>query len=82
MARLAGEGEEALVAAVGTLEPREYGSEIAAAVELTNDVNGVSSQRAVSGAVAFLVSGFEIGRAVVDALTPSMQSGLARFSCC
>jgi hypothetical protein len=82
VARLAGEGEEARVAAVGTLEPRESGGEVSAAVELANDVNGVVSQRAVNWAVAFLVTGFEAGPAVMDDLTPSMQSGFARFSCC
>ena len=82
VARLAGEGEEALVAAVGTLEPRESGGEVSAAVELANDVNGVASQRAVNGAVAFLITGFEVGPAVMDELTQSMQSGFARFSCC
>ena len=82
VAGLAGEGKEALVAAVGTLEPRESGGEVSAAVELANDVNGVASQRAVNGAVAFLITGFEVGPAVVDELTPSMQSGFARFSCC
>jgi hypothetical protein len=78
VARLAGEGEEALVAAVGTLEPRESGGEVSAAVELANDVNGVASQRAVNGAVAFLVTGFEVGPAVVDELPEGRGSGTAR----
>jgi hypothetical protein len=79
---LAREGEEALVAAVAALQTGKARSEVAAAVELANDVNDVASQRAVNGAVAFLVTGFEVGPAVVDELTPSMQSGFARFSCC
>jgi len=78
VARLAGEGEEALVAAVGTLEPRESGGEVSAAVELANDVNGVASQRAVNGAVAFLITGFEVGPAVVDDLPEGRGSGTAR----
>jgi len=78
VARLAGEGEKALVAAVGTLEPRESGGEVSAAVELANDADGVASQRAVNGAVAFLVAGFEVGPAVVDDLLERRGSGTAR----
>jgi hypothetical protein len=70
------------VSAVGALEPRESGGEIAAAVELADDVDSVASQRAVNGAVAFLVTGHEVRPAVMNELTPSMQSGFARFSCC
>jgi hypothetical protein len=66
------------VAAVGTLEPRESGGEVSAAVELANDVNGVASQRAVNGAVAFLVTGFEVGPAVMDDLPKGRGSGTAR----
>jgi hypothetical protein len=78
VARLAGEGEEALVAAVGTLEPRESGGEVSAAVELANDVNGVASQRAVNGAVAFLITGLEIGPAMVHNLPQGRSTGTAR----
>jgi len=56
---LAGEGEEALVPAVGTLKPGEPGGEVAAAMELTDDGYGVGAERTVNGAVAFLVAGFE-----------------------
>jgi hypothetical protein len=80
--RLAGEGEEPLVSAVGALQPSESGGEVAAAVELANDVNGVLAKRTVDGAVAFFVPGHEVRPAVMDELTPSMQSGFARFSCC
>jgi hypothetical protein len=82
VAGLAGEGKEAFMPAVRTLEPGESSGEVSAAVELANDVNGVASQRSVNGAVALLVTGFEVGPAVVDELTPSMQSGFARYSCC
>ena len=44
VARLAGEGEEALVSAVRTLESGEAGGEVSAAVELANDVDGVGAE--------------------------------------
>ena len=78
VAGLAGEGKEAFMPAVRTLEPGESSGEVSAAVELANDVNGVASQRAVSGAVAFLVTGFEVGPAVVDDLPEGRGSGTAR----
>jgi len=68
MPRLAGEGEEALVAAIGTLEPGESGGEVAAAMELSDDGYGVVAERTVDGAVALLVAGFEVGPAVMDDL--------------
>ena len=78
VAGLAGEGKEAFMPAVRTLEPGESSGEVSAAVELANDVNGVASQRAVNGAVAFLVTGFEVGPAVVDDLPEGRGSGTAR----
>lgn len=78
MPRLAGKGEEALVAAVGTLEPGESGGEVAAAVELADDVNGVASQGAVNGAVAMFVSGDKIGPAMVDDLPEGRGARTAR----
>lgn len=77
VAGLAGEGKEAFMPAVRTLEPGESSGEVSAAVELANDVNGVASQRAVNGAVAFLVTGFEVGPAVVDDLPEGRGSGTA-----
>jgi len=68
MARLAGEGEEALVSTVRALEPREPGGEVAAAVELADDGYGVGAERTVDGAVAFLVARDEIVPAMVDDL--------------
>ena len=64
--------------AVRTLEPGESSGEVSAAVELVHDVNGVASQRAVNGAVAFLITGFEVGPAVVDELPKGRGSGTAR----
>jgi hypothetical protein len=66
--RLAGEGEKALVPAIGALEPRETGGEVAAAVELTHNVNGVEAEGSVDGAVAIFIARDEIGPAVVDDL--------------
>jgi hypothetical protein len=78
MPRLAGEGEEPLVSAIRALEPGESGGEIAAAVELTHDVNRVVTERTVNGAVALLVAGFEVGPAVVDELPERRGTGTAR----
>jgi hypothetical protein len=68
VARLAGEGEEVLVSAVRTLEPRETGGEVAAAMELADDLDGIVAERAVDRAVALFVAGDKIGPAVVDDL--------------
>jgi uncharacterized MAPEG superfamily protein len=78
VAGLAGEGKEAFMPAVRTLEPGESSGEVSAAVELANDVNGVASQRAVNGAVAFLVTGLEIGPAMVHNLPQGRSTGTAR----
>ena len=78
VARLAGEGEEALVAAVGALEPRESGSEVAAAMELADDGYGVLAQRAVDGTVTFFITGLEIGPAMVHNLPQGRSTGTAR----
>jgi hypothetical protein len=78
---LAGEGEEALVAAVRALQSSEPAREVAAAVELADDGDGVLAERAVDRAVAGFVASLEIRPAVMDELTPSMRSGFARFSC-
>jgi hypothetical protein len=75
---LASEGEEALMATVGTLEPRESGGEVAAAVELPDDVDGVGAKRTVDGAVAFFVTRFEVGPAMVDDLPEGRGAGTAR----
>jgi hypothetical protein len=64
MARLAGEGEEALVAAISALKARESGGEVAAAMELTHDVDGVGAKRTVDGAVALLVASDKVGPSI------------------
>jgi hypothetical protein len=78
VARLAGEGEEPLVSAVGTLEPREPCGEVAAAMELADDVDGVMAEGAVNGAVAVFVAGDKIGPAMVDNLPERRGAGAAR----
>jgi len=78
VARLAGEGEEPLVPAVGTLEARESGGEVAAAMELTDDVDRVMAQWAVDGAVALFVAGDETRPGVVDNLPQGRSTGTAR----
>jgi len=75
---LAGEGEEAFVSAVGTLEPGESGGEVSAAVELTDDVNGVVAEGAMDGAMALFIAHDEIGPAVMDDLPEGRSTGTAR----
>jgi hypothetical protein len=65
---LAGEGKEPLVPTVGALQSGESGGEIAATVELADDLDGVVAEAAVNEAVAVLVAGDEIRPAVVDDL--------------
>ena len=78
VAGLAGEGKEAFMPAVRTLEPGESSGEVSAAVKLANDVDGVVAKRTVNGAVAFLVAGFEVGPAVVDDVPERRGAGTAR----
>jgi hypothetical protein len=68
VARLAGEGEKALVPAIGALQPCESSGEVAAAMELADDLDGVVAQWAANGAVAVFVACEKIGPAVVDDL--------------
>jgi hypothetical protein len=76
--RLAGEGEEALVSAVGALQPSESGGEVAAAVELAYDIHRVLAKRTVDGAVAFFVPGHEVRPAVMDDLPKRRGAGTSR----
>jgi hypothetical protein len=78
VARLAGEGEEALVSAFGALQARESGGEITAAMELANGVDGVGAEGAVNGAVAVFVAGEKIGPTMVDDLPKRRGAGAAR----
>ena len=59
VAGLAGEGEEFLVAVVRAVEAGEAGGEVAAAVELLDDGDGVGAEGAVDRAVDGLVAGEE-----------------------
>ena len=68
MPRLAGEGEEALMAAAWALQPGESGGEVAAAVELAYDIDRVLAKRTVDRAVAFFVPSHEVRPAVMDDL--------------
>jgi len=76
--RLAGEGEEALVPAVRTLEPRETGGEVATAMELADDIDGLVAERAVDRAVAVFVARLEVGPEMMDELPEGRGSGTAR----
>jgi len=78
VARLAGEGEEALVSAIRALEPGESRGEVAAAVELADDVDGVVTKRTVDGAVAVFVACLEVGPGMMDDLPEGRGSGTAR----
>jgi len=66
------------VPAVGALEPRESGGEVAAAMELADDVDGVVAEGAVGGAVALFVARDEFGPAMVDDLPERRGAGAAR----
>ena len=59
VAAFAGEGEEAFVAAVGAVEAKETGGEVAAAEEVADGGEDVGPERAEGGAVVFLVAGEE-----------------------
>jgi hypothetical protein len=76
--RLAGEGEEPLMSAVGALEPRESGGEVAAAMELPDDVDGVVAEGTVNGAVAVFIACLEVGPGMMDDLPEGRGSGTAR----
>ena len=65
------------MAAVGALQAREAGREIAAAVELVDDGYRVVAQRAVGLAVGALVASAEVAPGVVDDLTSSIRIGFA-----
>ncbi|MDB4627208.1 hypothetical protein OAE46_01095 [bacterium] len=68
VAGFAGEGEEFFVTAVRALQAGEAGSEIAATVELIDDVDAVGRERSVDLAMTGLVVGEEIVPGVVDDL--------------
>ena len=68
VAGFAGEGEEFFVTAVRALQAGEAGSEIAATVELIDDVDAVGRERSVDPAMTGLVVGEEIVPGVVDDL--------------
>ena len=60
VAGLAGEGEQAFVAALGAAETGEAGGEVAAAAESLHGGDGLGPERTHGGAVAFFVTGQEI----------------------
>jgi len=68
VAGFAGEGEGALMPAIGALEPGEVCGKVTATVELTHDGYGDVAEWTVDGAVAGFVAGFEIGPVVMDEL--------------
>ena len=68
MAALAGEGEQAFVTAVGTLEAGEAGGEVTAAEKRFDGGDGAWTERAEGLAVMLLIVRKEIIPAVVDDL--------------
>jgi len=66
------------VAAVGALEAGESGREVAAAVELLDDVDGVGSKRTVGLAARAFVVGEETVPGVVDDLPERGCAGTPR----
>jgi hypothetical protein len=59
VAALAGEGEEAFVAAIGAMEAEDAGGKVAAAEEVADGGEDVGAERAEGGSVFFLVAGEE-----------------------
>jgi len=77
VAAFAGEGEEALVAAIGALEAGEAGGEVATAEERFNGGSGGGVERAEGLAVFGFVVGEEVVPAVVDELPKGRGAGAA-----
>jgi hypothetical protein len=77
MAALAGEGEEAFVAAIGALEAGEAGSEVATAQEGFDGGDGGRVERAEILAVPFFVFGQKSVPTVVDELPEGRGAGAA-----
>ncbi len=73
---LAGEGQQFLVATVGTLDTGEPGGEIAAAIELIDHGDGIPAERAVRFPVDGFVFGHEIVPGMMDDL-PERRSARA-----
>ena len=77
VAALAGEGEEAFVAAVGAVGAGEAGSEVATAEEGFDGGSGCGVERAEVLAVTVFVVGEEVVPAVVDELPEGRGAGAA-----
>jgi len=59
VAAFAGEGEEAFVTAIGTMEAEETGGKIAATEEVAHGGEDIGAERPHSGTVAFVITGKE-----------------------
>ena len=79
VAALAGEGEQAFVTAVGTLEAGEAGGEVTAAKEGLDGGDGGGAERTEGFAVVLFVVGEEVGPAVFDELPEGRGAGAARL---
>jgi len=77
VAAFAGEGEEALVAAIGALEAGEAGGEVATAEERFDGGSGGGVERAEGFAEFGFVVGEEVVPAVVDELPKGRGAGAA-----
>jgi hypothetical protein len=77
VARLAGEGEEFLVPAIGTMEAGEPRSEIATTDERADGGHGLGAQRSHCAAMAVFVTGEEIFPGKVDDLPEGRGTGTA-----
>jgi hypothetical protein len=71
MAAFAGEGEESLVATIGTLEAGETGGEVAATEKGFDGGDGLASERAET----FAMSGFVLGEEVIPAVVDELPKG-------
>ena len=79
VAALAGEGEEAFVSAIGTMESEETGGKVAAAEEIAHDGEDIGTERPHGGTVAFFATGKEGLPGGGDDLPERRGTGAARL---
>ena len=79
VAALAGEGEEAFVAAIRAVEAEETGGKIAAAEEIAHGGEDIGTERPHGGTVAFFVANKEGVPGGSDDLPERRGTGVAGF---
>ena len=79
VAALAGEGEEAFVAAIRAVEAEEASGKVAAAEEIAHDGGDIGAERPHGGTVAFFITGNEGVPGGGDDLPERRGTGAARL---